>query len=272
MNRAFKYVLDRCLIVKELAQKYLGRGYPRAGLIPQEIDDRDLVYKASGAIKSLVDLRYCFPKICDQSWTNSCTAMAVGDLLDYYFRHKRKVNPWTSESVSKWYIWYYSRKEEGTQTKNNGVILRNVFKYINNNGFALKEFWPESKSIYAEPDEKARLVASFFVKYLGTLPKYYAIISNKSQNVKNCLSNGLPVVFGFPWQKEMYQLDAENPYYNEITNWKNVGYHAMLVVGFTDEYFIIRNSYGRTFGEKGYFYLHQDLFDLHAIDIWTLKD
>ena len=47
------------------------------------------------------------------------------------------------------------------------------------------------------------------------------------------------------------------------------GYHAISIVGFDDEGIIIRNSWGTSFGKKGYVVLPYKEFD-QLIEIWTI--
>ena len=66
------------------------------------------------------------------------------------------------------------------------------------------------------------------------------------------------------------------PVYNyESEFWKNrghdflLGYHAISIIGFDSEGFIIRNSWGSNFGTNGYTKLKYEDFD-KLIEIWTI--
>jgi hypothetical protein len=47
------------------------------------------------------------------------------------------------------------------------------------------------------------------------------------------------------------------------------GYHAIAIVGYNEEGFIIRNSWGESFADKGYVVLPYDDFN-ELIEIWTI--
>ena len=49
------------------------------------------------------------------------------------------------------------------------------------------------------------------------------------------------------------------------------GYHAIALVGYNEEGFIIRNSWGRKFGDNGYVTIPYEDFD-ELIEIWTVID
>ena len=66
------------------------------------------------------------------------------------------------------------------------------------------------------------------------------------------------------------------PVYNSLTNefWSGntkylEGYHAIAIVGYNEDGFIIRNSWGKSYGEDGYFFLKND--DMYKfLEIWTM--
>lgn len=50
-----------------------------------------------------------------------------------------------------------------------------------------------------------------------------------------------------------------------------MGYHAISIVGYDDEGFIIRNSWGKSFCEKGYTHIDYEDMD-EFIELWTIMD
>lgn len=52
------------------------------------------------------------------------------------------------------------------------------------------------------------------------------------------------------------------------------GGHAMLIVGYNrpKQYFIVKNSWGRKWGHKGYAYLHYDFMRLYAVDGFVVTE
>lgn len=66
------------------------------------------------------------------------------------------------------------------------------------------------------------------------------------------------------------------PVYNDTPEfWRQrsgdrlVGYHAISIVGYDEEGFIIRNSWGTSFGEKGYTKILNEDFSI-LLEIWTI--
>lgn len=66
------------------------------------------------------------------------------------------------------------------------------------------------------------------------------------------------------------------PVYNSAVDefWKGnsrhiEGYHAIAIVGYNEEGFIIRNSWGKSYGEDGYFFLKNE--DMNKfLEVWTI--
>jgi C1A family cysteine protease len=47
------------------------------------------------------------------------------------------------------------------------------------------------------------------------------------------------------------------------------GYHAVAIVGYTEDGFIIRNSWGTQYGEDGYSFIKNKDFN-NFLEIWTI--
>lgn len=244
-----------------------------AGLIPGGIDLRDYLYKKTGTTKNNIDLSAKTGPVLNQGNSNACTAFAVGELLDYFFEHKKKGVFWKGFKTSKLYLWYHSRLMEGSQGSNSGVILRDVFKAIKKYGFVTEELYPFSNNWYESPPDKTLLSGDFFKLYLATIPEYYAIPTYKynfHSLISNCLTNDTPVILGFPIRSE---LDNANTANWQINTYEGTfrGYHAMLITGETDDYYIVKNSWGTNWGKQGYVHINKNLVKQLGIDLWTLK-
>lgn len=90
--------------------------------------------------------------------------------------------------------------------------------------------------------------------------KQYAMIGS-IEVLKSALVMNGPCIAGLP----VYNYDFEF--------WKNTGElqggHAIAIIGYDNKGFIIRNSWGESFGEKGY--THIDYSDFQNFyEIWTL--
>jgi C1A family cysteine protease len=95
--------------------------------------------------------------------------------------------------------------------------------------------------------------------------------------MKACLASGYPFIFGFTVY-DSFESDAvaktgivPMPSKTELV----LGGHAVMAVGYDDskKWFIVRNSWGEDWGDKGYFYIPYDYLTNKnlASDFWTIK-
>jgi C1A family cysteine protease len=105
----------------------------------------------------------------------------------------------------------------------------------------------------------------------------YHRITRDLDQMKSCLVEGYPFVFGFTVYESFESAAVAKsgvvnmPKPNEAT----VGGHAVLAVGYDDKSkrFIVRNSWGTDWGQKGYFTIpYAYLMSEHlSDDFWTIR-
>lgn len=239
------------------------------GLIPQSPDLRDYPYQPENIqILPSVSLRNDFRQADDQGTLNSCSAYAMGAMLDYFAKKKKENKKWENFDFSENYQWYWSRYLEGSEDSNTGVVLRNCFKTVQKYGFTDQTLWSWQDGWRTAPSPKAQQSAEFFKLYLGFFNKYLYISRGDIDTVKKCLSEGFPVVFGIDIDKAFTKLKGSLV----VSSIKNPLFgHAMIVVGYGPEGFLVRNSWGKRWGDKGYCTISEELFKLKAFDMWTLR-
>jgi C1A family cysteine protease len=111
--------------------------------------------------------------------------------------------------------------------------------------------------------------------------KYQAIqyqrVPQVLSQMKGCLAAGYPFVFGFTVYEsfESQQVAQSGVVPMPHTGEQVLGGHAVLAVGYDDtqQRFIVRNSWGTSWGDKGYCHMpYLYLTDPQlASDIWTLR-
>jgi C1A family cysteine protease len=224
------------------------RGY---GWRPQLPDARDRVYAArlQAPAPPAYDLRPSMPPVYDQGQLGSCTGNAIAAAMEY--ERDRQALP--DFIPSRLFIYYNERALEGTVSSDSGAVIRDGIKVVNADGVCQETLWPYDIGMFTVKPPKRCYVAALTDKAV----QYEAI--QTLGDLKDAISSNLAVVFGFTvYQSFESQSVAQTgvmpmPKPHEST----VGGHAVLAVGYSDakSQLIVRNSWGASWGDRGYFYM-----------------
>lgn len=245
----------------------------RYGWIRDLPDHRDLQYLAAlattGKLPTSVDLREACPPIYDQGELGSCTANAIAGAIEFDEIKERVKNPWTP---SRLFIYYNERLVEGTVKADSGAQIRDGIKVIAKQGVCSEEEWPYDVTKFA-----TRPTAACYKDAAKTPVSSYMRVSQSLLQLKSCLAEGYPFVFGFSvfesMESDIVKRDGMVPMPQPRDSL--LGGHAVACVGYDDRhhYFIFRNSWGEGWGDGGYGYLpYAYLLDMGlAADFWTIR-
>ena len=241
---------------------------PKYHWAKQPFDPRDKPYTLTGVSQpNIVDLRpYCSP-IEDQGNLGSCTGQAIAGAIELLDKRAGR-----TLDVSRLYIYYYERLLEGTVNYDNGAYIRDGMRAVYNYGAPLESLWPYIIS-------KFRMVPSVQARTDGAKRKvtlYQAVADH--QGCLDSLAAGYPVVIGF----NVYSSFQSNTVtrtgvmtYPNTSRERLLGGHAVLLVGYdkTRQVYIVRNSWGRNWGDGGYFYMPFQVIQNRNMssDFWTIR-
>lgn len=243
------------------------------GWLPDLPDARDHRYAAPMAVLSKlpasVDLRPKCPPVYDQGQLGSCTGNAIAGAIQFG-RRKAKQKP--DFVPSRLFIYYNERVIEHTVNTDAGAQIRDGIKCAVNQGACNEKTWPYNIAQFTkQPPAAAYQEAK---KYQVTS---YSRVTQTLSQLKGCLANGYPFVFGFTVYEsfDSQQVAQTGVMTMPAPKEKVVGGHAVLAVGYDDasQRFIIRNSWGPGWGQKGYFtmpYAYITESNL-ADDFWTIR-
>ena len=218
-----------------------------------------------------VDLRPNMTAVEDQGQTNSCAANATAGAYEYLVKRHFGEEAY---DVSRMFIYYNARKLEGDEIEDQGTALQDVIHGLQQNGACSEETWPfDPQQVNDEPHGEAYEEASQFVVEDAEL------VPVDLDAWKSALAAGNPVIFGirlfdsFDRQKRPGLVPMPT---TVESSRESHGAHAMLCVGYSDpdEMFIVRNSWGPGWGDKGYCYIpYRYMMDeRHNLgDSWILK-
>lgn len=236
-------------------------GYKR-----DKVDERDLFHKNYKETEDiLIDLRSKYPPIYNQGNLGSCTANAIA--FAYQFDEIKQ----KEESVfmpSRLFIYYNERNMEGNISSDSGAEIRDGIKTINKIGVCDEVTWPYDMSKYTEkPSEKAYKEAEnhHSVKYKR--------VQQDIKQIKGVLKSRLPIIFGFKVFENF--MNIGNSGMMPKPKGKIIGSHAVSIVGYDDtkKLIIVRNSWGKEWGNNGYFYAPYKFItntDMCS-DLWTVE-
>jgi len=243
------------------------------GWRPDLPDQRDLVYAAPSAIlKKLptkVDLRKSCPPVYNQGELGSCTANAIGAAFEFALLKENKKEDFIP---SRLFIYYNERVMEHTVNNDNGAQIRDGVKSLNTQGVCPETMFPYDINKFAQKPS-----ASCYTEALKHQALSYHRVQRKLDQMKTCLAEGFPFVFGFTVYDSFESSSVaktgklDMPKKSESV----VGGHAVLAVGYDDgaKRFIVRNSWGADWGLQGYFTMPYDYLTEENLsdDFWTIR-
>jgi len=238
------------------------RTQKRYGWRPDHPDMRDYL-AAVEPLKTLppeASLRDQMPAIYDQGQLGSCTANSIGAILEF---NELKQGEKDATTPSRLFIYYNERTMEGTVDQDSGAEIRDGIKSVAQLGAPPETDWPYDVSQFAvQPPPNAYTDAK------QDLVSSYKRVAQSLPQMQGCLADGYPFVFGFTCYDSFESDEVAKtgvlgmPKQNEQV----VGGHAVMAVGYsnTTRTFLIRNSWGRSWGQSGYFTIpYEYLLDSH---------
>lgn len=248
-------------------------------------DHRDIFYSAPDhllpALPPSADLRGKCPPVYDQGEIGSCTANAIAGALQF----ARSMDGETPDFVpARLFIYYNERVIEHSVASDAGAQLRDGIKSVSKQGAPPETEWPY-EAVPADPH------TNLFPPHSPPVTKpptgayhdgkahnaiAYMRVQQSTDQMRACLAEGFPFCFGFQVYSSMWDASG-NPVTNlpmPRGNDQPVGGHAVLAVGYDDaaQLFTIRNSWGASVQDKGYFYMpYAYIASSLASDFWTIR-
>ncbi len=253
---------------------------------PAETKSRLRSESGTAAYKSKIDLReWCSP-IENQLELGSCTAHAAAGIVEYF--EKRAFGKHIDASR----LFLYKTTRNLMQVSGDtGAWLRETMGALVLCGVPDEKYWPyKVKDFDNEPSGFVYALAENYsaVKYFCHDPQGSDIQATEVlASVKSYLSAGIPAMFGL-WGFQSFEDtdvpgDIPYPCKGESTQWG----HAVMALGYDDDRRIsnlkcgtetkgaimIRNSWGKTWGDNGYGWLPYDyVLNGLALDFWSILD
>lgn len=232
-------------------------------------DKRDVTYTYHAMpLPEKVDLRPEMPPVYNQGQLGSCTANAGGAAFAYMHKKNEK----ELFMPSRLFIYYNTRKRDGTIKYDAGSTIRSTIKAMVKYGAALEELWPYDIEKFA-----AKPLSRVYKNGKTNMVVSYLKVPQNETALKTSLAQGFPIVFGFSVYDSFESVTVANTGIVEmpLDDESLVGGHAVVLVGYDDtqNMFIVRNSWGEEWGDQGYCYMPYEYILNHDLsaDFWTIR-
>ncbi|MGH3415288.1 MAG: C1 family peptidase [Actinocrinis sp.] len=263
----------------------MGRVVSRYGWVPDLPDARDHLYSAPriGLVNPppSVDLRAQLPAVYDQGKIGSCTANAIAGAVEFELMRQQLAD----FVPSRLFVYYNERAAEGHVDFDSGAQIRDGIKSVAALGVCPETEWPyddtppltDGGPWPAQARAGQRPPESCYTDALRTRALAYRRLVHQLDQLKGCLADGFPFVFGFTVyssfesQQVAQSGEAQLPTRGE----QAIGGHAVVAVGYDDTTgrFLVRNSWGPAWGKGGYFTLPYAYLTERGLasDFWTVR-
>jgi C1A family cysteine protease len=240
---------------------------------PDRIDLRDWPYQPT--LASLPDeLVNCggVPEILDQGREGACTGFALAGVINYLLAKRglgRRVSPRMLYEMARCYDEWPGEKYEGSSA-------RGAMKGWARHGVCEQKQWPASLQ------GRGKLTSDIIKAALGTpCGAFYRVKQKEVRDVHAAL-NEVGAVYCTIMVHDGW--NEPGPVSVSIGKGKNKlklpvisrrgradAGHAIVLVGYTQQGFIIQNSWGKGWGAKGFALLPYEDFLIHVTDVWVAQ-
>ena len=204
--------------------------------------------------------------VFDQRPLASCSAHAISAMF-HYVNEMEKRKPLLP---SRLFIYYNERKIENTVTADAGAKIRSGIKSVAKLGVCDESDWPYDTTKFADAPPPA-----CYANALDHRAIRYLRIHDGLDHLKACLAAGYPFVFGMSVYSNfaVTQKTGAAPMPGAADTL--LGGHAVMAAGYDErsQTFLVRNSIGDSWGNKGYFTLPYAFMESRHLsdDFWTIR-
>jgi len=229
------------------------------GTFPERLTD----YTVTTPLPGVVDLRSKLKIMYDQGDLGSCTSNAL--CYSFVFNN-------STYTPSRLFLYYNERMLDRDVSQDAGSTLTQGINALEKYGVCQESTWPYIINKFAIKPPANAYTEGAQHEVLSALR-----VKQTMASMKGCLSSGFPFVTGIEVYSSFEGTVATNTGYVPMPNTKTeqlLGGHAVTCVGYNDAkgVWIMQNSWGTSWGDKGYFYLPYNylLSSSLAGDMWQI--
>lgn len=247
-------------ISKIKPKKYVeSNTFSPGGIKPSTKDERD--YKMTGVNKKeVLPIKYQIlklPPMRNQGVLNSCASFAMVATYEIQLMNEK---PRKYLEGAELYHYYNARKfVNKTFPKDKGMTIRDACKAMQKYDMAIEYSYPyKIKKVNKKPKSVIYSIAKLYK--IKDYEKLYNI-----KEIRKSITQNVPVICGIHLKESFMKVNKKGMY-KPIG--KQIGGHAVVIIGYDEnnEMFKFRNSWGRKWGEKGYFKMKYEPFMKESFD------
>jgi C1A family cysteine protease len=223
----------------------------------QTADAAGLLAAPAAAVPKSKDLRETWWKVGDQGTTGSCVGWATADsLLRWHYVKAGRIK--NTETLSKRFIWMASKETDEfnssptTFIENAGTSLKAALDVARKFGEVKENVLPFSGALY--PNDPATFYA---LAAQLKISSYFNLSLNRGGSFdswRRWLATHGPMLTRLDVDRTWDDADANAGNLDAYQPKTKRGGHAVSIVGYTADRFIVRNSWGTGWGDKGFAY------------------
>ena len=241
-SKTFKKYILNCLPSRDTGNDWRMESAEAAGLL------------AAAPLPPAKDLREPWWSVGNQEDTGSCVGWAAADaVLRWHFVKADRLPP--TESLSTRYIWMAAKETD--------IFVSRPTTFIETDGTSLKAALDVARKFGVVSDSVLPFKGG--VLYPGEVQTFYALAAQR--RIASYFNLGTNPAAWRKWIATsgpvLTRLDVDATWYEATANQGRLdayqpqtasGGHAVALVGYTREGFIVRNSWGEEWGDKGFGY------------------
>ncbi len=184
----------------------------------------------------------------DQLQLNSCVGNAIGRAWQVALRRIQKPAP----MPARLFVYYQARVIENSTESDSGAVIGDGLTALSLTGCCAETLWPyKPAKVLVKPSAPAYAAAQ-----QHTALKYYSVAQD-IDHIKFVVASNLPVIFGFDVFNsfESGEVEATGVVPMPQPGERILNTHAVCIIGYDDttRRFTCANSWGTTWGAKGFF-------------------
>ncbi|CAF1095302.1 unnamed protein product [Didymodactylos carnosus] len=262
-----------------IVNKKTGQTYPLNGvkLDPNGVNDAPntiqfgSIQNSINQLPPIVDLRKDCTTVESQGQINSCVGNALAGAYEYLIKKETG----KQIDVSRLFIYFNARAHRSQHIRDEGCYISDAIHILKTKGVCKESYWPYNIAhVNTKPSLNAYKEASPYIVY----DRQGIRLNANLQQMKQSLADGYPFAFGL-MTYDSFAQSAHNGGHvlmpSQTDKQKGCAGHCMLAVGYNDIHkkFIVRNSYGSHWGDKGYIYIPYEYMSNphYNQDIWAIR-